>query len=325
MTLPTLQIAYRELDAELLTVAVPEFKCDFAQRKAHHTDLGSFQERSFAVGEVRINEISAQFTRNCKISVNDQLLSHSLHLCLPLEGNVGGEFDDAEISARLRPKMHHYLFTPGQEYELMFDKDVKLAHVEFGIPYLNSLLCPAERWSNDLKEKLFKQEVVYSGGSLACKATNDIIQAILTCSLSGNLRRLFMEAKTLELVAIQLSHYRGMEGDNHIERLKKADRQLMEEVKAFLLLSFKDDHSLQSIASEFGINEFKLKKNFKLQFGHTIFDFLFNIKMDHAYQLLRDGGKFVNEVSREIGYKNPNHFTTAFTKKFGVSPSKLRS
>jgi AraC-like DNA-binding protein len=140
----------------------------------------------------------------------------------------------------------------------------------------------------------------------------------------GNLRKLFLEAKVMELVALQLEHYRGMSENQKTNTLRKSDMILMDEVKLFLSTNFTDDHSLHSIATHFGINEFKLKKNFKLQFSQTIFDFLFDLKMDHAYQLLRDCGKLVNEVSREVGYKNPNHFTTAFTKKFGMSPSKLR-
>jgi AraC family transcriptional regulator, transcriptional activator of the genes for pyochelin and ferripyochelin receptors len=32
----------------------------------------------------------------------------------------------------------------------------------------------------------------------------------------------------------------------------------------------------------------------------------------------------VREVSREVGYKNPHHFSTAFKKKFGLNPVLLR-
>lgn len=324
MVTPTLEISYRELHSELQTIAVPETVYDFSQRKVHHTDIGMFHERTIAIGEVKIHEINGQFNRNCKIDVTDESLANSLHVCLPLTGSVGGNFEEAEISALLKPRTHHYLFTPGQEYNLMLDKEVKLAHIEFGLPYLKNLLCPSERWSNELQEKFQKQEVVYSGG-IACRTTNDIVHSILNCPLKGNLRKLFLESKVIELMAIQLEHYRSFETSESTSVLKKADREVMEEVRTFLISTFTLEHSLQSIAMQFGVNEFKLKKNFKLQFGQTIFDFLFDLKMEHAYRLLIDGGKLVNEVAREIGYKNPNHFTTAFTKKFGVKPSKIRN
>jgi AraC-like DNA-binding protein len=47
--------------------------------------------------------------------------------------------------------------------------------------------------------------------------------------------------------------------------------------------------------------------------------------MEHAFRLLRDDGLLVTEVSRNVGYKNPNHFSTAFKKKFGINPSVFRN
>ncbi len=325
MTTPTLEIEYRELASELRNVTVSESPYEFSDRKAHNTDIGSFHERSIVCEGVRINEITTNFRTNCRIEVNDAFLADSLHLCLPLSGSVGGVFEEAGISALLKPKTHHYMFIQGDEYELMFDKEVNLAHIEFGLSYFDSLLCPSERWSAELKERLFRQEIVYSGGSITCKNTNDVIHAILNCQLTGNLRKLFIEAKVIELITLQLQHYRSLTEGQTRHALRKSDQQLMQEVKRFLLAHFCEDHSLKSIALHFGINEFKLKRNFKLEFGQTIFDFIFDLKMDHAYQLLKAGDRLVNEVSREVGYKNPNHFATAFAKRFGVSPSKLRA
>ncbi|HEY0655081.1 MAG TPA: AraC family transcriptional regulator [Chryseosolibacter sp.] len=322
MTTPALELEYQDLATELKAVLAPDSMYEFLQRKAQQTDIGLFQERSISLGPVRVHEIKTNFTRDCKVSVTDSALSRSIHLCLPLQGSVGGTFDEAKISAHLPPRTHHYMFVPGEDYELRFEKDVTVAHIEFDIDYFNSLLCPSERWSAELHEKLMRQQVLYSGG-IACRATNEIIHAILTCQLTGKLRKLFLDAKVSELLALQLMHYQGMKRESQ-PAIKKSDVQMMEEVKRFLIANFSEDHSLQSIAAHFGINEFKLKKNFKLAFGHTIFEFLFDLKMDHAYRLLRDGGKFVNEVAREIGYKNPNHFTTAFSKKFGVKPSALK-
>lgn len=323
MTTPTLEIAYHDLATELKTISAPESNYEFSQRKSHQTDIGAFEEKSIAVGEVRVHEIKTNFTRDCKISVSDEGLSHAIHLCLPIAGSVGATFDDAQISAVLKPRNHHYMFVQGEEYELDFEKQVRLAHIEIGLDYFNSLLCPSERWSAELQEKIFRQQVVYSG-RMTCSATNEIINSILNCPLSGKLRKLFLDAKVSELVALQLIHYRGLAETQPSTALKKSDIEVMESVKSFLTENFNDEHSLQSIASHFAINEFKLKKNFKLRFGQTIFDFLFDRRMEYAYRLLADGGKFVNEVSRAIGYKNPNHFTTAFAKKFGVRPSSLK-
>jgi AraC-like DNA-binding protein len=46
--------------------------------------------------------------------------------------------------------------------------------------------------------------------------------------------------------------------------------------------------------------------------------------MERAKYLLMDSGKSISEVSDEIGYKNPQHFTVAFKKKFGLSPKNFK-
>ena len=74
----------------------------------------------------------------------------------------------------------------------------------------------------------------------------------------------------------------------------------------------------------FGLNEFKLKKGFKELFGTTVFDYLYDLKMEYAKQLLAADEVLVNEVSGMVGYRNPNHFSTAFKRKYGMNPTQLR-
>ena len=49
---------------------------------------------------------------------------------------------------------------------------------------------------------------------------------------------------------------------------------------------------------------------FKKVFGRSIFEFIGELRMDHAMELLRDHGLLVTEVARTVGYKNPNHFSS---------------
>jgi AraC-like DNA-binding protein len=46
--------------------------------------------------------------------------------------------------------------------------------------------------------------------------------------------------------------------------------------------------------------------------------------MEHGRSLLLDKGMNVSEVAPIVGYRNANHFSTAFKRKFGVNPSRLK-
>lgn len=76
------------------------------------------------------------------------------------------------------------------------------------------------------------------------------------------------------------------------------------------------------LAHKCGLNDFKLKSGFKQLYGNTVFGYLGNLRMEVALRLLKEQ-KSVRLVAEEIGYKNPQHFTAAFKKKYGVLPSQV--
>jgi AraC-like DNA-binding protein len=81
--------------------------------------------------------------------------------------------------------------------------------------------------------------------------------------------------------------------------------------------------SLQELARQVGINEFKLKNGFKELFQTTVFGYLSDVKLQNAKQQLLEGVP-IKSVAEALGYSSVQHFGNAFRKKFGVSPGKVR-
>ena len=104
----------------------------------------------------------------------------------------------------------------------------------------------------------------------------------------------------------------------------KKDAELMHAVREYLQLHFQDDLSLTAICKEFGINECKLKGGFKAMFGKTVFGYIQELRMEFARQLLFQKRISVGLVADKLGYRNANHFSTAFKKYFGESPGNVR-
>jgi AraC-like DNA-binding protein len=73
-----------------------------------------------------------------------------------------------------------------------------------------------------------------------------------------------------------------------------------------------------------GTNECTLKNGFKRLFGDTVFGYLFDYRMEMARNYLLDTGKTMQEIAELVGYEYHSHFTTAFKRKFGVSPQEYR-
>jgi AraC-like DNA-binding protein len=143
------------------------------------------------------------------------------------------------------------------------------------------------------------------------------------CSYEGSARRLFMEAKALEILACQIEelseripHESALRGTVDLERLHHAQEILETE--------FADPPSLVALARKVGLNDFKLKRGFRELLGTTVFGYVRKLRMEKARQLLQTSDMSVTQVALSVGYSSFSHFTTAFKKSVGVLPSHYR-
>lgn len=82
------------------------------------------------------------------------------------------------------------------------------------------------------------------------------------------------------------------------------------------------DFNVAMLADEVGLSRVQLHRRMKELTGISSADFIRNIRMKQAATLLRSGGVNVSQVSYMVGFSNNAHFSTAFKKYFGMSPSE---
>ncbi|MEM9917747.1 MAG: AraC family transcriptional regulator [Bacteroidota bacterium] len=155
------------------------------------------------------------------------------------------------------------------------------------------------------------------------QAMHLLIQEILNCNRKGIFKRMYLEAKVMELLLLQLEQILSITAPPS-SSLKKKDVEKMYAVRKYLAEHLGNSYTLMQLAQQFETNEYTLKKGFKEVFGTTVFNYWNTVKMNHAKRMLLDEKLTVNEVSDRIGYKNAQHFTTAFKRRFGYTPGKLR-
>jgi len=107
-------------------------------------------------------------------------------------------------------------------------------------------------------------------------------------------------------------------------KLTKADIDGLMKVREIISNDLKMHVTIQSLAQEVGINDYKLKKGFKELFDMTIYDCLFHARMGKAKELLECPDITVKEISRKVGYRSASSFIEAFKKIFGETPASWR-
>ncbi|MGY5353720.1 helix-turn-helix transcriptional regulator [Wenyingzhuangia sp. IMCC45467] len=151
----------------------------------------------------------------------------------------------------------------------------------------------------------------------------EIVYQLITSDRKGYYRKIHVNASILELLLLQLNQFKNHEKKElNTEKINNTDDKIAN-IKTYIKEHYTEPLSLQLLAKKFGTNEFTLKKNFKDFYGTTVFGYINDLKMEKSKKLLIQNKLSIGEVSEKIGYKNPQHFSTAFKKKYGVSPSKI--
>jgi AraC-like DNA-binding protein len=151
-------------------------------------------------------------------------------------------------------------------------------------------------------------------------------QQILNCPYRGLTRRLYLESKGIEIMAYYVENLSQQpESCQQVSSLKPDDINRIYYAREILFQNLQNPPSLIDLAKLVGLNDYKLKVGFRHCFGNTVFGCLHDYRMAEAKKLLETKKFNVNEVARSVGYASETSFSSAFRKKFGVSPSIYRA
>lgn len=148
-----------------------------------------------------------------------------------------------------------------------------------------------------------------------------IVHELLYCSLTGPFRRIYLEAKVWEFYALQAEQF--SQAPPNVFKLSRQDIDRLYQVRDLMTQSMASPASLAELTRLTGLNLDKLKRGFKKVFGKTVFGYLHELRMAKAHELLVAGHHPIAEIAYAVGYKNPQHFTAAFKKRYGVLPRTM--
>lgn len=92
----------------------------------------------------------------------------------------------------------------------------------------------------------------------------------------------------------------------------------------FMNRNYMYDFSVEELANYTGRSLSAFKRDFKKVSGLSPERWLVRKRLEEAYGIITQKRDVrISDVSEEVGFKNPAHFSTAFKKQYGVTPSSL--
>lgn len=153
-----------------------------------------------------------------------------------------------------------------------------------------------------------------------------VLRQILLCPYGDVVRRVYLQAKSLELMALILSQdVEAQKGRRSPLPLKPDHLDRIHRAREILLKNLDQPLSLLELAKQVGLNDYSLKSGFKQVFGKTVFSYLHDYRMEQARFLLLAGEMKISEVRQAIGFADPRYFAAAFRKKYGITPRDYRA
>ncbi|MFN6560471.1 MAG: helix-turn-helix domain-containing protein [Nostoc sp. ChiSLP01] len=154
-------------------------------------------------------------------------------------------------------------------------------------------------------------------------AIQTVAQQIVNCPYQGMTKRLYLQAKVLELMSLQLAPFLAEQaGVQPSPRLKTQTIARIHHARDILLSRLENPPSILELAQMVGMSDRTLQRGFQELFGKTAFSYMTEKRMEWAEQLLRQGSMTIAEVANRIGYSNLGHFAGAFKRRFGITPSQ---
>ncbi|WP_028560787.1 response regulator [Paenibacillus pinihumi] len=106
--------------------------------------------------------------------------------------------------------------------------------------------------------------------------------------------------------------------------LSASPSQIVSEAEKIIRSDYADNLTLQSVASAVHVTPVWLSKLFKKEKRKTFLEYLTEVRIERAKEMLSDIKYKVYQVSYQVGYKDPVHFSKLFKKQVGCTPKEFR-
>lgn len=107
----------------------------------------------------------------------------------------------------------------------------------------------------------------------------------------------------------------------NFHRGSKTDK-IVEAAKEYVRENYGEKLTLAAIASKIGISQGYLSSVFKKQTGGNLNDYINQMKIEKAKELLEKHEYMMYEISDMLGFENPYYFSKVFKKLTGITPSE---
>lgn len=238
--------------------------------------------------------------------------------------------DEEDIRFFLRDELKEYLILEASNgkdaLEIILKEEPDLVISDVMMPYMDgNTLCKKIRQNininhipvilltakSNMQDRLLGLEI--GADAYLTKPFNIDEMTTIVANLLMNRRRLRTKFKTQEQQELLL---------DKIE-LKSSDELFLERVMKVINENLSDpDLNVEKLAQNVGISRVHMHRKLKALTNQSARDFIRNLRLKQAAQLLAEKKHSISEVAYASGFSNLSHFSNTFKEQYGYSPKE---
>lgn len=170
-----------------------------------------------------------------------------------------------------------------------------------------------------------KSNVYFKNESI--KPSKDLIEMLNIFKQEANnyqTGREFILQNLINLILVNLlRQLRSNVSEFLIER-NYNEKENIKRVESYLRERYNQNYSLDEVAQIANLSPYHFIRTFKIATGKTPYDYLLDIKIEKARELLQQKNYSITEVCFFCGFNSLEHFASVFKRKMGMLPSQYK-
>ena len=262
-----------------------------------------------------------EFTAKEELDWSRSFHPGSVELCLNLDGT--GVLSDGQRTVELPPESFVFYFQgqPPLTASRRAGEQHRFITVEFAPTFLKQHFQKRIADLHPLVRALVNGEATASLISAPDRLVlmlRQLVESLRNCPVFRPAQEMWFQSKALEIAAHLFFQPAG--GELLCTRTQRLARERVEKAKHILREQMQNPPSLEELARTVSCSPFYLSRQFAQEGGLTMQQYLRQVRMERAAELLRTGKCNVTEAALEVGYNSLSHFSSAFHETFGCCP-----
>ncbi len=155
----------------------------------------------------------------------------------------------------------------------------------------------------------------------------DYIQQLQNISVDGVSSHLFFEGILYIILALKIQQFTEDKttSKERVGSLTKKECQEIKRLSEHILQYPEKPFTIDYLCTDSTLSPFKIQEGFKRMHGRTVADFIRNVRVEKAENMITTTDLNISEIVYSIGFTSRSYFAKIFKKKYNCSPKTYQN